>query len=88
MAQSADSKNTFTPTGCVEARKGSQIAPKGVADLLLEGRDRRPCVAAKPPARLSFLRLTAKNAPILMIISYRPLFPLLLFRTGFLILYS
>jgi hypothetical protein len=30
-----------------QLRKGSQIAPKGVADLLLEGR--RPCVAAEPP---------------------------------------
>ncbi|MDR1230576.1 MAG: hypothetical protein LBK61_04140, partial [Spirochaetaceae bacterium] len=47
-----------TPLGCVEARKGSQIAPKGVADLLLEGRGHRrwPSVAqaAEPPQSLSF----------------------------------
>jgi hypothetical protein len=30
--------NTLTPKGCVEVRKESQIAPKGVVDLLLEGR--------------------------------------------------
>jgi hypothetical protein len=50
-----------------QLRKGSQIAPKGVADLLLEGRGHRrwplaaaqgsrPCGAAEPPTRLSFLR--------------------------------
>jgi hypothetical protein len=25
------------PLGCVEVRKGAQIAPKGIADLHLEG---------------------------------------------------
>ncbi|MDR1230757.1 MAG: hypothetical protein LBK61_05080 [Spirochaetaceae bacterium] len=39
------------PLGCVEVRKGSQIAPIGVADLLQEGRE-----AAEPPTSLSFRR--------------------------------
>jgi hypothetical protein len=48
-----------------QLRKGSQIAPKGVADLLLEERGHRrwpsaaaqgrwPCDAAEPPTSLSF----------------------------------
>jgi hypothetical protein len=65
-----------TPWGCLgqavaagrtrQLRKGSQIAPKGVADLLLEGRGHRRwpsavaqgrrCVAVEPPQRLSFRR--------------------------------
>jgi hypothetical protein len=51
-------ENTLTPKGCVEVRKGSQIAPKGVADLLLEGLRKLVSEATESP-----VFGTAENAP-------------------------